>query len=77
MVPYLRLSRLPGMYLMTTISMSSNRLGTPGMVQPCTRLICRSKSFLSCTFRLCVLVLCSDSGVKRVPFRQTCTERTA
>lgn len=60
-------------YLMTTMSTSSKRLGTPGMVQPCTRLTCRSNSFLSCTLRLCVLVLCWESGVNSVPFMHTCT----
>ena len=64
------------MYLMTTMSMSLKRLGTPGMFQPCTRLICRSNIFLSCTLRLCVLVLCSERGVNSVPFKHTCTANT-
>ena len=61
---------------MTTTSMSLKREGTPAMLNPCTRLTCRSSTFRSCTFRLCVLVLCCDSGVKSVPFRHTWTAWT-
>ena len=45
------------------------------MVQPCTRLTCRSNSFRSCTLRLCVLVLCWERGVNSVPFMHTCAAK--
>ena len=60
-----------GSHLMTTMSMLSWRVGSPGTVKPCTRLTCRSSCLRSCTLRLCVLVLYLVRGVKRVPFKQT------
>ena len=56
---------------MTTMSMLSCRVCSPGTVKPCTRLTCRSSCLRSCTLRLCVLVLYLVRGVKSVPFRQT------
>lgn len=60
-----------GANLITTMLRSSYRMGTPGIEKPWTRLTCRSSSFLSCTFKLCELVLLIVRGVKSVPFKQT------
>ena len=57
--------------LMTTMFRPSWRVGSPGRLKPCTRLTCRSSCLRSCTFRLCVLVLCLVSGLNRVPFKHT------
>jgi hypothetical protein len=63
--------------LMTTMLRSSCRVLTPGMENPCTRFICRSRILRSWTFKLCEEVLWSERGVNSVPLRHTrfrCTD---